>query len=290
MVVKGGYRMRIGFLGPRATFTEIAARSLFPGEDLLPYQSIPDCMDAVSDGSVDIGIVPLENAIEGSVNITLDYLIHETDLPIAGEMTLPIRQHMMVHRQNRGKKNEITQIFSHPHALAQCHKFLHTYFNGVVLESGASTAAAAKKVQENPDLVIAAIANELAAEEYGLKIVAENIHDYEFNHTRFVVLTRQGEAKVKVNRGFEGFKTKIMVTLPSDQAGALHQVLAAFAWRKLNLSKIESRPMKTGIGNYFFIIDIEMKIDEVLIPGAIAELEALGCSIKVLGSYPSYRY
>lgn len=282
--------MRIGFLGPRATFTEIAARSLFPGEDLLPYQSIPDCMDAVSDGSVDIGIVPLENAIEGSVNITLDYLIHETDLPIAGEMTLPIRQHMMVHRQNRGKKNEITQIFSHPHALAQCHKFLHTYFNGVVLESGASTAAAAKKVQENPDLVIAAIANELAAEEYGLEIVAENIHDYEFNHTRFVVLTRQGEAKVKVNRGFEGFKTKIMVTLPSDQAGALHQVLAAFAWRKLNLSKIESRPMKTGIGNYFFIIDIEMKIDEVLIPGAIAELEALGCSIKVLGSYPSYRY
>ncbi|NHM30458.1 prephenate dehydratase [Neobacillus terrae] len=281
--------MRIGFLGPRATFTEIAARSLFPGEDLQPFQSIPDCMDAVSDGSVDIGIVPLENAIEGSVNITLDYLIHETDLPIAGEMTLPIRQHLMVHSQNRGKKREITQIFSHPHALAQCHKFLHTSFNGVMLESSASTAAAAKKVKENPDLVIAAIANELAAEEYGLDIVAENIHDYEFNHTRFVVLTRHGEAKLKVNRGFEGFKTKIMVTLPSDQAGALHQVLAAFAWRKLNLSKIESRPMKTGIGNYFFIIDIEMKIDEVLIPGAIAELEALGCLIKVLGSYPSYR-
>ena len=83
------------------------------------------------------------------------------------------------------------------------------------------------------------------------------------------------------------YKTTIMVTLPADHAGALHQVLSAFAWRKLNLSKIESRPMKTGIGNYFFIIDIEMKLDEVLIPGAMAELEALGCGVKVLGSYPS---
>ncbi|MFL6560648.1 MAG: ACT domain-containing protein, partial [Bacillus sp. (in: firmicutes)] len=81
--------------------------------------------------------------------------------------------------------------------------------------------------------------------------------------------------------------TTLMVTLPSDRAGALHQVLSAFAWRKLNLSKIESRPMKTGIGNYFFIIDLEMKLDEVLIPGAIAELEALGCGVTLLGSYPS---
>lgn len=280
--------MKIGYLGPKATFTEMAVRSLFSEDDVQPYFSIPDCLDAVSEREVEVAVVPLENAIEGSVNITLDYLIHEMDIPIVAEVTLPIKQHLMVHPVNKENWTQVKRICSHSHAIAQCHKFLHKRFNGVVLESAASTAEAARIVKEHKESGLAAIANELAATEYGLEIVARDIHDYEYNHTSFVVLSNEKIDFPGLNAAFSGFKTKMMVTLPSNQAGALHQVLSAFAWRKVNLSKIESRPMKTGIGNYFFIIDLEMKMDDVLIPGAISELEALGCHINVLGTYPSF--
>jgi prephenate dehydratase len=278
--------MKVGYLGPKATFTELAVSKVFKGFELEPYNTIPESIDAIVDHKVDLAVVPVENALEGSVNITLDYLTHVVDIPIVGEITLPIKQHLMVHPDNKDHWQSVSKVFSHSHAIAQCHKFLHTHFKGVPIESISSTAAAAKMVMEQPKMNAAAIANELAAKEYGLAIVQKNIHDFHFNHTSFFVLSEQGLDFVEIS-GSSHYKTTLMVTLPSDQAGALHQVLSAFAWRKLNLSKIESRPMKTGIGNYFFIIDLEMKLDDVLIPGAIAELEALGCGVKVLGSYPS---
>ena len=135
---------------------------------------------------------------------------------------------------------------------------------------------------------MAAVANELAAQEYNLKIVRKNIHDYSHNHTRFAVLHPNQDTYIKTKTNKITDRTTLMITLPSDRSGALHQVLSAFSWRKLNLSKIESRPMKTGLGNYFFIIDIDMKMDDVLIPGAMAELEALGCSVRTLGTYSAY--
>jgi len=278
--------MKVGFLGPKATFTELAVKKVFQGFELEPYRTIPESMDAIVDKKVDLAVVPVENALEGSVNITLDYLTHVVQIPIVGEITLPIKQHLMVHPANKEGWQDVGMIFSHSHAIAQCHKFLHNHFKGVPIESVSSTAAAAKLVMEQPEMKAAAIANELAAKEYGLEIVQKNIHDFDYNHTSFFVLSDQNMDFASIS-GSTHYKTTLMVTLPSDQAGALHQVLSAFAWRKLNLSKIESRPMKTGIGNYFFIIDLEMKLDEVLIPGAIAELEALGCGVKVLGSYPS---
>lgn len=278
--------MKVGFLGPKATFTELAVKKVFPGFELEPYQTIPESMDALVDKKVDLSVVPVENALEGSVNITLDYLTHVVQIPIVGEITLPIKQHLMVHAKNQDDWEKVSTVYSHSHAIAQCHKFLHTHFKGVPVESVSSTAAAAKMVMEQPETKLAAIANELAAQEYGLAIVQRDIHDFDYNHTSFFVLSEM-ELDFASISGSAHFKTTLMVTLPSDMAGALHQVLSAFAWRKINLSKIESRPMKTGIGNYFFIIDLEMKLDEVLIPGAIAELEALGCGVKVLGSYPS---
>src|SRR5690606_2244665 len=116
-----------------------------------------------------------------------------------------------------------------------------------------------------------------------------DIHDFNHNHTRFIVLSKKAVSLQEGGEAFLGSKTTVMVTLPADRAGALHQVLSAFAWRKMNLSKIESRPMKTGLGNYFFIIDVDMKQDDVLIPGVVAELEALDCKVKILGSYPSFQ-
>lgn len=276
---------RVGFLGPNASFTDLAASKLFRLDERIPYKTIPAVIDAVKKRKVDLCIVPLENAIEGSVNLTLDYIIHETALKIVGEIVLPIQQHLMVHQENISNIETIKKVVSHPHALAQCHQFLHNHFSWAESEEMSSTSAAAKFVSEHPDDKIAAIANYLAAEKYDLTIVKKNVHDFPNNHTRFVVLT--SDASYEMDE-YDGYKSTLMVTLPTDQAGTLHQVLSAFAWRKLNLSKIESRPMKTGLGHYFFIIDIEMKYDEVLIPGAIAELEALGCSVKVLGSYPYY--
>lgn len=282
--------MKIAFLGPRATFTDIAVRELFPNAEGIPYITIPDCLEAVMKDEVDVCVVPLENALEGSVNITLDYLIHEMKLPIMAEITAPIKQHLLVHPQHQDDLGNIEAIYSHSHAIAQCHKFLHHKCKGIPRVSVTSTAAAAKYVRENPQERAAAIANELAAKEYGLAIAKENIHDFDFNHTRFVVLANKPLKLDDQPLEVAGNKTTLMVTLPADdRSGALHQVLSAFAWRKLNLSKIESRPTKTGLGNYFFIIDIEMSMDEVLIPGAIAELEALGCSVDVLGSYPYFQ-
>lgn len=280
--------MKVAYLGPQATFTDIAVRKIFPNENAVPYLTIPECMDAVVSGESDIAVVPLENALEGSVNITLDYLIHEVELPILGEITVPVRQHLMVHPNHRESWMDVTHVYSHSHAIAQCHKFLHNELKGAHSVNTTSTAAAAVFIKEHPELQVAAIANELAAEEYGLEIVKPDIHDFDFNHTKFVILAKKGVPLDEDNPLFHGFKTTVMVTLPSDYAGALHTVLSAFSWRKLNLSKIESRPMKTGLGNYLFIIDIDMKMDEVLIPGAIAELEALGCNVTLLGSYPSF--
>lgn len=281
--------MRIGFLGPKATFTDLAVREIFPNAESIPFLTIPACMDAVEEGEVDYAVVPLENALEGSVNITLDYLIHEVNLPIIGEITTPISQHFMVHPNNEIRWQEVECIYSHSHAIAQCHKFLHKRFKGIPCSNVTSTAAAAQYVFDHPELTIAAIANELAAREYGLVIVERNVHDFDFNHTRFVILSKQVEEPITKKTPVNGRKTSLMITLPTDDhSGALHQVLSAFAWRKLNLSKIESRPMKTGLGNYFFIIDIEMGMDSVLIPGVIAELEALGSDVKLLGSYPSF--
>jgi prephenate dehydratase len=280
--------LKIGFLGPKATFTDLAVRKMFPDTyTSIPFETIPECMDAVVAGEVDVATVPLENALEGSVNITLDYLIHEVDLPIRGEISTPITQHLLVHPDNKDKV--IEKIYSHSHAIAQCHKHLHQHWKGIPSESMTSTAAAAQFVKKHPEQSIAAIANELAAKEYGLAVVARNIHDFSHNHTRFVILSKKMLDYSDAQGIFNGHKTTVMVTLPADQSGALHLVLSAFAWRKLNLSKIESRPMKTGLGNYFFIIDIEKEMDDVLIPGAIAELEALGSKVKVLGSYPAYR-
>ncbi|XXM73588.1 prephenate dehydratase [Lysinibacillus sphaericus] len=279
--------MKIAYLGPQASFTDLAVRKAFPDEHQVPCMTIPDCIEAVIEDEADYAVVPLENALEGSVHITVDYLFHEADLSIVAELTSPIQQHLMVHPENSGDERGINKIMSHSHALAQCHKFLHKEYRGSPLEQSTSTAAAAKYVSENPEEKIAAIGNELAAKEYGLSIIHENIHDFAYNHTRFIVLHKKSQP-LAIEQNKSADKTTLMVTLPKDRSGALHQVLSTFAWRQLNLSKIESRPLKTGLGDYFFLIDVAHGLDEVLLPGAISEMEALGCEVKMIGTYSSY--
>ena len=281
-------RMKIVYLGPFATFNHFTAAKTFPNEVLEPKMTIPECLDAVLADEADAALVPLENALEGSVTITVDYLVHEVKLPIVGEVNTPIQQHFMVHPNHKDRWKEVRTVYSHSHAIAQCHKFLHKELKGIPCENVTSTAAAAEYVKNNPDQLIGAIASELAGAEYGLEIARQNIHDYSHNTTRFIVVSKKDIPFPDTDAAENQRKTTLMIELPDNHPGVLHQVLSAFSWRKLDLSKIESRPMKTGLGNYFFIVDIEMAMDGILIPGAIQELQALGCSVSVLGSYRSF--
>ncbi|WNC16728.1 prephenate dehydratase [Brevibacillus brevis] len=278
---------KLAFLGPRGTFSEEAARSL-PVEkpfDYVPYPSIIEVLNAVAREEVTYGIVPIENSIEGTVNSTLDWLIHEVDLPILAELALPITQNLLVaKREERLPLSEITRVMSHPQAIAQSFHFIREHMPQAVVENVNSTALAAQMVSEHPEEPWAAIGTRLNADIYPLVVAQPHIQDFSNNYTRFVLVGQEPLALPASSRE----KTTILVTLPEDFPGALYQVLAAFAWRKINLSRIESRPTKKALGSYFFVIDIEQKMDEVLLPGAFAEIEAIGCQVRQLGTYPFY--
>ncbi|MFC4022653.1 prephenate dehydratase [Oceanobacillus longus] len=276
----------IGYLGPKGTFTKLAVDTAFNQEATRGFKTIPECIDAVDKNEIEIGVVPLENAIEGTVQLTVDYLVHQVRLPVAAELIVPIQQHLLVRSDFEGDLSDISEVHSHSHAIAQCHQYLHQHLPEANMVFTTSTGKAAELVSESRES-IAAIGNKLAAREYGLRIFKENIHDYPNNHTRFLVLSKNEEL-VKINHPIQVTKTTLLITLPSDQAGALHQILSAFSWRKMNLSKIESRPTKTGLGNYFFLIDVDQPYDDVLFPGVKAELESLGCKVTILGTYPVY--
>lgn len=278
----------VAYLGPEATFTNIAADYLFGSSGLMPCPTIPDCIEAVSSGRATYAVVPLENALEGSVPLTIDYMFSEKSLFINAEISIPIEQHLMVNKKQSNAIGELESVHSHPHALAQCHKYLLYQFRNMPLVQTTSTAAAAKYIAENPDAKVAAIGNRLAAKKYNLHMVEENIHDFHFNHTRFVVLSLRKDRIEKSSHSTTP-KTTLMVKLPEDdRSGGLHQVLSVFAWRKLNLSKIESRPLKTGLGHYFFIIDVLETEKHPMMQGAMEELAALNCTVRSFGTYFMY--
>lgn len=280
--------MKIGYLGPKGTFTKLAVDAAFNGDEKVAFKTIPQCIDAVQKEDIQIGVVPIENAIEGTVHLSIDYLVHQVRLPIIAEVVVPIQQNLLVNKRFEGTLTDIQEVHSHRHAIAQCQQYLHTNIPQATIHFSNSTGSAAEMVSRT-DEPIAAIGNRLAASEFDLTMMEENIHDYPNNHTRFIVLAKD-ESYVNINHPVKLERTSILITLPEDRAGVLHQVLSAFAWRKMNLSKIESRPMKTGLGNYFFIIDVDEPYDDVLFPGVKGELEALDCQVTILGTYPVYQF
>src|SRR5690625_1824651 len=278
---------KVGYLGPKGTFTKIAVDAAFNGDKKIAFKTIPQCIDAVNDESVKFGVIPIENAIEGTVHLSIDYLVHQVRLPVIAEIVVPIQQNLLVHPDFKGTLSDIKEVHSHRHAIAQCQQYLHRHLPKATIHYTNSTGSAAEMVSVNGN-PIAAIGNTLAAQEYQLQILDENIHDYPNNHTRFIVLAKHKQ-HVTIHHPVELERTSLLITLPEDRAGVLHQVLSAFAWRKMNLSKIESRPMKTGLGNYFFIIDVDEPYDDALFPGVQGELDALGCKVTILGTYPVYQ-
>lgn len=278
--------MKIAFLGPEASFTQLAAIQLFPGEELVPQPNILDCFEAVEKGEVEKAVVPLENSIEGTVSMTLDYLYKTDGIQILAEAVMPIAHHLMIHPDSN--PSSIEKMYSHPQALAQSFHFLDTHFKEVPKQDFSSTAAAARHVSENPDRNLAAVANQFAANLYGLKIIHHNIHDFEQNHTRFIIISKDPGSYENENLRVLGEKSGLLVTLPEDHAGGLHQVLSVFAWRKMNLSKIESRTLKTGLGNYFFFINVVGKWESALHHNALEELKALHAETYFLGNYKEF--
>ena len=272
--------MKIAYLGPKGSFSHHVVQTAFPKEELQSFANITDVIKAYEQGLVDYSVVPVENSIEGSVHESLDYLFHQARIQAVAEIVQPIHQQLMA----VPGQSKIEKIFSHPQALAQGKKFIEEHYPEAKLEVTASTAYAARFIAEHPDQPFAAIAPRNSAAEYGLELIAEDIQEMEANFTRFWVL---GSEIPTIPLQSQTEKMSLALTLPDNLPGALYKALSTFAWRGIDLTKIESRPLKTALGEYFFIIDVDYS-DKELVHFARQELEAIGIQHKILGTYPIF--
>jgi prephenate dehydratase len=272
----------VAYFGPAATFTQEALLTQpdLAAADLRSLSSITAVLDAVARGDVDLGFVPIENAIEGTVSATIDGLIHDVDLCIQREVVMDIHLHLMA-RPGTGLA-QIRSVSSYPHALAQCQKYLAAALPEVEQRAANSTADAARLLGESDSADGAAIAPRLAAERYGLVIVTEDVEDHPDNQTRFVLVARNQVAKPT---GHD--KTSIVCFQRADHPGSLHGILGQFAARTINLTKLESRPTKQGLGDYCFVIDLTGHIGDELVADCLRDLHAGLAGVKFLGSYPA---
>jgi prephenate dehydratase len=281
-----GSTLRIGFLGPEGTFTEEAllGEADYGSAAISPFGSLVEVLDAVQEGRVDLGFVPMENAIEGTVRDIIDSLVFEFDLRIQREVVLDIHLHLMA-PPGTGLA-DIERVASIPMATAQCRAFLTEKLPTAELVATNSTAEAARLVgQHDPAMSArptAAIAPRLAATLYGLDLVAEDVEDHPDNQTRFVSLARSG---IPAPTGHD--RTSIACFQNADHPGSLHAILGQFAARNINLNKLESRPTKQALGDYCFIIDFEGHIADAVVSDCLRDLHAELAGVKFLGSYPA---
>ena len=274
----------IGFLGPPGTFTEEALRSE-PGlahAELLPLPSFVHVLSAVTDGTVDYGFVALENSIEGTVSIALDQLVFERDLIIVHEVVLPITQNLLA--QPGATVADIRTIVSIPHATAQCRAWLGANLPDAEEVASRSTAEAVLQVAQGGARDSAAIGTVLAAQLYGLEVLAAEIEDNVANSTRFVLVAPH-DAGIPAPTGHD--KTSVVCFQSADHPGSLHGILGQFSARDLNLVKLESRPTKRELGEYCFIIDFEGHVGDEVVADCLRDLHASLRQLKFLGSYPA---
>ena len=266
--------MKVAFFGPKATFTHLAAMQQFGlSAELVPQKSIPAVFEEVEKGRALYGVVPVENSTEGMVSHTLDMFM-ESELKINAEVLLEIHHYLL---SRTGRFEDIKKVYSHLQPIAQCRNWLAEHLPNVPVVDVASTATAAQIVSE--DYTAAAIASELAASMYDLKIVRERIEDQVNNFTRFLII---GKKLAEVS-GSD--KTSLMFSV-KDEVGILYRMLEPFAKRGINLSKIESRPLKKKAWEYIFFLDLVGHINDPGIAEAVRELGHCCQFVKVLGSYP----
>ena len=277
--------MRLGYLGPAGTFSEEAARAALGGDDaeLVGLATVRDTILAVHDGSVDRAIVPIENSLEGPIGVTLDTLADDHDVAVVGELVLAISQHLIA--GSPLALEAIERVLSHPQAISQCARFLRERVPNAEVEPCSSTAEAARIVvgQAAP---WAAIGTRRAAELYGATVLAEAIEDEPGNATRFVWLARRSE----VEAPSDGTPAKTSLAFwgsGDDSPGWLVRCLSEFAFRGVNLTKIESRPLRLRLGHYRFFVDCEGSATSGAVGDAVEGLRKHCEQVRILGSYPA---
>ncbi len=275
--------MRIAYLGPAGTFTEDALGEALPegGFEPLRTATIPDAILAVERGEADRALVPIENSLEGSVRPTLDTLAFEAPaVTIVGEHDYRVRIHLIAREGTRTE--DVEAVLSHPQPLAQCQHFLRERFPEVELRNASSTAAAVRMVSES-SRPWAALGARAAAALYGCELLLEGVEDQDDNVTRFVWIAPAGSEPV----GSGSWKTSLVFAeVGADHPGALVECLSEFSDRGINLTRIESRPRRQGLGQYMFFCDLEGRETDLAVAEAIAALRTKAASVRILGSYP----
>jgi prephenate dehydratase len=271
------------YLGPKGTFTEAAflQMPLAQGADLIPAESVREALNLVRTGKVFGALVPIENSVEGSVATTLDELGHGDSLEIIDEIAIPVEFALLA--KPGVAISDIKRIATHPHAHAQCVDWLHKNTPGVHVLPAMSTAAAAQELSQgaNYDAAICSIA---AAKHYGLEILAQGIGDSDSAWTRFVLVSKPGHAQPATGND----KTSLSLFMHRNQPGALLNILTEFAVRGIDLSRLESRPTKQQLGDYFFSLDCVGHIDDQNLGDTLIELRKICADVKFLGSYPRH--
>ena len=272
----------LAYLGPAGTFTEQALHSQTDLLDytLTPTTSIPEVLRMVADGRADFGFVAIENSIEGSVNITQDTLTFDTDLLIQREVISEIELNLLAHAGVG--LGDVEMVLSFPHAIAQCRTWLTENLPEAATGAANSTADAARQVAEDRPPATAAIATSRAAQTYGLEILVPDIEDHPENETRFVLVAAEG---VPGPSGHD--KTSLVVFQDADRPGSLLGILQEFAARSINLTRLESRPTKQGLGDYCFLIDLEGHVADEVVADCLRNLHMKNGRVKFLGSYPA---
>jgi prephenate dehydratase len=271
----------IAYLGPPGTFSEEAAIAYGGAHaEFLPLASIPAVVTAVETGLATVCVLPIENVLEGSVTTTLDLLIHETDLRIAGETVIPIR-HYLVTRPELALA-QIKVLYAHPQALGQCRRFVERCLPGVATVASLSNSAAPAEAlaDERP---AAAISPLRVAEALGAQILAHDIQDRRDNVTRFIALGREDSAPTGDD------KTSLCFGFAEDRAGILVETLQELAIANINMTKLESRPSKATLGEYIFLVDCNGHRGDPRIAAVLERVRAKTGLFKVFGSYPCYR-
>jgi prephenate dehydratase len=280
--------LKIGFLGPEGTFSEEASaiyKKKIGNAKFIPYSTIHDLLIDVDKRKIDEGITPIENSAEGTLGLVIDALVNEVDLKIKQEIVLPVRQYLMA--KVKVPASKITEVISYPPVIDQCKQYLRKKLPKAKIRFSCSTADAARQVAQSETVkglnMPAAIASRTSAKLYGLSIIDSNVNDYPDNATRFVVLAKKDHARTGDD------KTSIVFSILKDRPGGLHDILGEFANRDLNLTKIESRPTKRTLGDYFFFIDMQGHRMDKVIAKALSEVKTKASFFKMLGSYPSFR-
>ena len=269
---------RYGFLGPAGTFTEAALRTIVASDaELVPHVSVASALAAVSAGGLDAAMVPLENSVEGSVATTLDELAGGEPLQVVREVLLPVSFALLARPGTESA--DVRVVATHPHAEAQCRRWLRTHLPAADVVLTTSTAEAARAVADG--VYDAAVAAPVAAGHYRLEVLARNLQDHDGAVTRFVLVTRPGPPPAPTGAD----RTTLFAYILQDRPGALLAVLTEFAVRGINLSRIESRPTGDRLGRYFFSVDCDGHLADARVGEALSALHRVCADVRVLGSY-----